>query len=171
MLSESHDGSDDWAWFAHSRSRRVSQSSKEGEELFDYNLVRDAVQNYFPNAKIHDIRLFGSTMRKQEWSPEQYEEFYGAEHDPGDVDLQVDISGISNEDAERWAFSDEAEELDEFYNYDVQLNIVKDLEETTGAAAAGGYAGPVGIARRKKRKTNDKEVNEAINYLLQKLGV
>ena len=144
---------------------------KEGEELFDYNLVRDAVQNYFPNAKIHDIRLFGSTMRKQEWSPEQYEEFYGAEHDPGDVDLQVDISGISNEDAERWAFSDEAEELDEFYNYDVQLNIVKDLEETTGAAAAGGYAGPVGIARRKKRKTNDKEVNEAINYLLQKLGV
>ena len=143
---------------------------KEGEELFDYNLVKDAVQNYFPNAKIHDIRLFGSTMRKQEWSAEEYEEFYGAGHEPGDIDLEVDISGISNEDAERWAFSDEAEELDEFYNYDIQLNIVKDLEEITVSAGSAGYAGPVGKPKR-RRKLKEKEVNEAINYLLQKLGV
>ena len=47
----------------------------------------------------------------------------------------------------------------------------EDLEEMTGAGAVAGYAGPVGKPQRRKRKLEEKEVNEAINYLLQKLGV
>jgi len=42
------------------------------------------------------------------------------------------------------------------------------LEETTVAAAAGGYSLPLGA---KPKKVSEKEVNEALNYLLQKLGV
>ena len=48
----------------------------------------------------------------------------------------------------------------------------EDLEEISsmGAAAVAGYAGPTGKPKR-KRKLKENEVNEAINYLLQKLGV
>jgi hypothetical protein len=44
----------------------------------------------------------------------------------------------------------------------------EELEEISGAGAVVGYAGP---NRTKKRKLEEDEVNEAINYLLQKLGV
>ena len=46
----------------------------------------------------------------------------------------------------------------------------EDLEETTVAAAVAGSAGPIGKPKR-RRKLKEKEVNEALNYLLQKLGV
>ena len=47
----------------------------------------------------------------------------------------------------------------------MQLNIVEDLEETSMATGAvTGYSG-------KKRNPDEEEVNEALNYLLQKLGV
>jgi len=47
----------------------------------------------------------------------------------------------------------------------------EELEEMTGAGAVAGFAGPVGKPQRRRRKLKEKEVNEAINYLLQKLGV
>jgi len=55
--------------------------------------------------------------------------------------------------------------------YAIATNQVKEkeLEETTVSAAVVGMAGPVG--RVKKRKPSENEVNEALNYLLQKLGV
>jgi hypothetical protein len=45
----------------------------------------------------------------------------------------------------------------------------KELEETTVSAAVVGAPGRDG--RVKKRKPSENEVNEALNYLLQKLGV
>ena len=55
--------------------------------------------------------------------------------------------------------------------YAIATNQVKEkeLEETTVSAAVVGAPGPVG--RVKKRKATENEVNEALNYLLQKLGV
>ena len=47
----------------------------------------------------------------------------------------------------------------------------EELEEMTVAGAVAGAPGPVGMPQRRKRKLKEKEVNEAINYLLQKLGV
>jgi len=48
----------------------------------------------------------------------------------------------------------------------------EELEEISAAAGAiAGFSGPVGSVRRKKRKLAEEEVNEALNYLLQKLGV
>ena len=40
-----------------------------------------------------------------------------------------------------------------------------------GGGTIAGFAGPIGKPRRRKRKLAEKEVNEALNYLLQKLGV
>ena len=55
--------------------------------------------------------------------------------------------------------------------YAIATNQVKEkeLEETTVSAAVVGAPGPVG--RVKQRKVTENEVNEALNYLLQKLGV
>jgi hypothetical protein len=44
----------------------------------------------------------------------------------------------------------------------------EEIEEISGASAAGGYSLPLGA---KPKKVSEKEVNEALNYLLQKLGV
>jgi len=49
----------------------------------------------------------------------------------------------------------------------------EDLEEISAmaAGAVSGPAGPKTKPKRRKRKLQEKEVNEALNYLLQKLGV
>ena len=49
----------------------------------------------------------------------------------------------------------------------------EELDEISamGAGAVSGFAGPIGKAKRKKRNLEEDEVNEALNYLLQKLGV
>ena len=53
-----------------------------------------------------------------------------------------------------------------------QLLQSEDLEENAmGGGTIAGFAGPIGKPRRRKRKLAEKEVNEALNYLLQKLGV
>ena len=49
--------------------------------------------------------------------------------DERDFDIEVQIAGVSNEDVEEWAFSEEAEELESSYNYDVQLRIVENWRE------------------------------------------
>ena len=52
-----------------------------------------------------------------------------------------------------------------------ELEEEEELEETTVAGAVAGGAGPVGKPQRRERKITEEEVNEALNYLLQKLGV
>jgi len=48
-----------------------------------------------------------------------------------------------------------------------------DLEEIASMAGGSGAigAGSVGKPQRRERKATEEEVNEALNYLLQKLGV
>ena len=48
-----------------------------------------------------------------------------------------------------------------------------ELEEISSMAGGSvqGYALPLGAKPRKRKKVSEKEVNEALNYLLQKLGV
>jgi len=49
----------------------------------------------------------------------------------------------------------------------------EELEEISSMAGGSveGYALPLGAKPRKRKKVSEKEVNEALNYLLQKLGV
>ena len=50
---------------------------------------------------------------------------YAREPEERDIDVEVEVSGISNEDVETWADSEEAQELEDEHNLDVQLRIVE----------------------------------------------
>jgi len=100
---------------------------QDGEE--DYPEVRDALLNFFPEAEIIDIELIGSSALSPEEREAQDIEKYGfSRGDERDTDLLATITGIDEDDAERWAFSEEAEELEMFYNFDVQV-LPERLEE------------------------------------------
>jgi len=102
----------------------VLQENKE-----DYPEVRDALLNFFPEAEIIDIELIGSSALSPEEREAQDIEKYGfSQGDERDTDLLATIAGIDEDDAERWAFSEEAEELELLYNFDVQVQ-PKRLEE------------------------------------------
>jgi len=93
---------------------------QDGEE--DYPEVRDALLNFFPEAEIIDIKLIGSSALSPEEREAQDIEKYGfSQGDERDTDLLATIAGIDEDDAERWAFSEEAEELEMRYNFDVQV--------------------------------------------------
>ena len=93
---------------------------QDGEE--DYPEVRDALLNFFPEAEIIDIELIGSSALSPEEREAQDIEKYGfSQGDERDTDLLATIAGIDEDDAERWAFSEEAEELEMLYNFDVQV--------------------------------------------------
>jgi hypothetical protein len=99
------------------------------ENKEDYPEVRDALLNFFPEAEIIDIELIGSSALSPEEREAQDIEKYGfSRGDERDIDLLATIAGIDEDDAERWAFSEEAEELEMFYNFDVQV-LPERLEE------------------------------------------
>ena len=92
------------------------------ENKEDYPEVRDALLNFFPEAEIIDIELIGSSALSPEEREAQDIEKYGfSQGDERDTDLLATITGIDEDDAGRWAFSEEAEELEMLYNFDVQV--------------------------------------------------
>ena len=99
------------------------------ENKEDYPEVRDALLNFFPEAEIIDIELIGSSALSPEEREAQDIEKYGfSRGDERDIDLLATIAGIDEDDAERWAFSEEAEELEMLYSFDVQV-LPERLEE------------------------------------------
>jgi len=100
----------------------------QGEEEA-YPEVRDALLNFFPEAEIKNIELIGSSALSPEEREAQDIEKHGfSQGDERDTDLLVTIAGIDEDDAERWAFSEEADNLEMFYNFDVQVQ-PESLEE------------------------------------------
>ncbi len=91
------------------------------------SLVQKKVQEFLPDAEIRDIQRIGSSALSREEQVAQDMEKYGYVREPEDrdTDIEVQVTGIFPEDIERWAFSGEAEELEQFHNYDVQLRIVE----------------------------------------------
>ena len=63
------------------------------------------------------------------------------------------------------------EEEGEDIAYAIATNQVKESEEIEEVSAMAGGSVAMGVDPRKKRKVTETEVNEALNYLLQKLGV
>ena len=91
--------------------------------------------------------LSSSSALSPEERARQDLEKYGfvQDDDERDIDIEVQIAGITREEAEQWAFSDEADELEGNYNYDVQLRIVENWrkfmsEEVSGKEATGYHA-------------------------------
>ena len=85
------------------------------------------VEYFLPNAKVLGVRLIGSSALSQEEQEKQDLEKHGFVREPEDrdIDVEVQISGATQADAERWAFSEEAADLEATHNYDVQLRIVE----------------------------------------------
>ena len=86
--------------------------------------IRASILSLLPHAKIRGIELIGSSALSPEDRIKQDIEKYGYEQESRDIAIKVYVSGIDPEEAEKWAFSEEAAELEVSYNYDVQLEVV-----------------------------------------------
>jgi len=89
--------------------------------------VKQEIEEFLPHGEVRAVERIGSSTLSPEDKVEQDLEKYGyaRDDDERDFDIEVQIAGVSNEDVEEWAFSEEAEELENSYNYDIQLTIVE----------------------------------------------
>ena len=89
--------------------------------------VKQEVEEFLPHGEVRAVEKIGSSVLPPEEQAKQDLEKYGyvRDEDDRDIDSEVEIAGITNEEAEEWAFSREAQELEDYYNYDVQLRIVE----------------------------------------------
>ena len=109
--------------------------------------VKQEVEEFLPHGEVRAVEMIGSSALSPEERARQDLEKYGfvQDDDERDIDIEVQIAGITREEAEQWAFSDEADELEGNYNYDVQLRIVENWrkfvsEEVSGKEATGYHA-------------------------------
>ena len=89
--------------------------------------VKQEVEEFLPHGEVRAVEKIGSSVLPPEEQAKQDLEKYGyvRDEDDRDIDIEVQIAHITNEEAEEWAFSREAQELEDYYNYDVQLRIVE----------------------------------------------
>ena len=93
------------------------------------NFVKQEVENYLPHGTVKSVEIIGSSNLSPEEQKQQDKQKYGFVQKNRDIDVEVQISGITSEESEEWAFSDEAQELEDLHNYDVQLRIVENWTE------------------------------------------
>jgi len=106
----------------------LNESNKSVD--MDEKIVKKAILTVLPHADIRFMRVIGSSALDDHGYALQSLAKHGEMPDMApDIDIQVEVAGISNEDVEKWAFSNQAEELDFTYNYDVQLRIVNKDDE------------------------------------------
>ena len=87
--------------------------------------VKQEVESFLPHGSVRDINMIGSSTLSPEEQDRQDMEKYGHIQAERDIDIEVKIADITREEAEEWAFSNEAEQLEIENNYDVQLTIVE----------------------------------------------
>ena len=91
--------------------------------------VKQEVESFLPHGTVRDINMIGSATLSPEEQDRQDMEKHGHIQAERDIDIEVQIADITREEAEEWAFSDEAERLEIENNYDVQLTIVENWRE------------------------------------------
>ena len=87
----------------------------------DKEAIKSSILFLLPHAEIHDMEVVGSSALSPEEQHQQDIEKYGYTQEERDIDVVVYVSGLSHEEVERWAFSEQAQELEDVYSYDVQL--------------------------------------------------
>jgi len=87
--------------------------------------VKQEVESFLPHGTVRDINMIGSSTLSPEEQDRQDMDKHGHIQAERDIDIEVQIADITREEAEEWAFSDEAERLEIENNYDVQLTIVE----------------------------------------------
>ena len=91
--------------------------------ILDEENIKTSILSLFPHAIIHEMEVIGSSTLSPEEQRQQDLGKRGYEQEERDIDIKVYISGVTNEEVEEWAFSEQAQELEDVYNYDVQLEI------------------------------------------------
>jgi len=91
--------------------------------------VKQEVESFLPHGTVRDINMIGSSTLSPEEQDRQDMEKHGHVQAERDIDIEVQIADITREEAEEWAFSNEAERLEIENNYDVQLTIVENWRQ------------------------------------------
>ena len=84
------------------------------------NIAYKKVKEFF-DREPDEIKLIGSSSLSPEEQKKQDQEKYGKNNKNRDIDILIIINGLSNEDEEKWAFSKQAQQLEDEYNLDVQV--------------------------------------------------
>ena len=79
--------------------------------------VKQEVESFLPHGTVRDINMIGSSTLSPEEQDRQDMEKYGHIQAERDIDIEVKIADITREEAEEWAFSNEAERLEIENNY------------------------------------------------------
>ena len=87
--------------------------------------IKQEVESFLPHGTVRDVNMIGSSVLSPEEQEQQDIEKYGDVQSERDIDVEVQIAGITPEETVKWAFSDEAQRLEDEENYDVQLRIVE----------------------------------------------
>ena len=88
----------------------------------DKEIIEKYIKKVLPDIEIVSMKLIGSAALSPEELEKHGMEKYGIEnYEPRDVDIEVVVKSITKDQIEQWAFSSDAEELEEMYGYDVQL--------------------------------------------------
>ena len=93
--------------------------------------IKQEVEQFLPHGSVREINVIGSSTLSPEKQRRQDIEKHDYVQDKveRDVDVEVQISGITNEEVEEWAFSQAAQRLEDEGNYDVQLRIVENWRQ------------------------------------------
>lgn len=94
------------------------------EDIIDKSIIASAIHKVLPHVRILQINRIGSSILSPEELKQHGIDKYGIEDyeiDDADIDIEVITSEISSSDREEWAFSREAQELEDKYNWDVQI--------------------------------------------------
>ncbi len=89
------------------------------------NIIKSVLFKFFKDKKIKILKIeqIGSSILSDKERSAHDISKYGRERSDfeRDIDYRVTILGINKDDVERWAFSEESEELEMAYGLDVQL--------------------------------------------------
>ena len=91
--------------------------------------IKQEVEKFLPHGTVHNVKMIGSSKLSSEEQEQQDIDKYGYIQSYRDIDVEVQISDITSEEAEEWAFSDASQRLEDESNYDVQLRIVDNWRE------------------------------------------
>lgn len=92
--------------------------------MFDMKRIEGVLLGMFPGVEIVSMKLIGSSALSPEEQVVQDIAKHGRVQEDRDIDVEVVVKGLTEDDIEKWIFSDEAEELERLYKYDVQLRSI-----------------------------------------------
>jgi len=121
-----------WRQFIDRRSREERGNLNENQDnvIADEKAVKEAILQVLPHADVRLIRIVSSSETNLEQYVIQTIAKHGAPPDDNpDIDIQVEVAGISREDIRLWNESNEALVLRSQFNYDIRLRAVDASEQ------------------------------------------